>query len=50
MILLAYSIIESFGYRQIVSFFRAHGVIKYFLGFKGWEVVVHTGAKRVATN
>lgn len=42
-ILMAYAVIENIGYRQLVTFFRAQGVISYFLGKRKWETVVHHG-------
>ncbi len=45
MTLMAYAVIEGVGYRQIMAFFRAQGVIRYFTGRTGWEVVVHKGAQ-----
>jgi cellulose synthase/poly-beta-1,6-N-acetylglucosamine synthase-like glycosyltransferase len=43
MILMLYTFVENFGYRQIITFFRAHGVLQYFLGEHRWEVVKHGG-------
>lgn len=42
--LMIYSVIEGVGFRQIMAFFRAQGVLQYFLGVKKWELVVHRGA------
>ena len=42
--LMAYAVIECFGYRQMTAFFRAQGVLQYFTGTKRWELVVHKGA------
>jgi cellulose synthase/poly-beta-1,6-N-acetylglucosamine synthase-like glycosyltransferase len=44
MALMAYAVIEGLGYRQIMAFFRAQGVLQYFTGSTKWEVVVHKGA------
>jgi cellulose synthase/poly-beta-1,6-N-acetylglucosamine synthase-like glycosyltransferase len=44
-ILMMYTLIENFGYRQIMTLFRAQGVIQYFLGRHQWEVVKHGGFK-----
>ncbi len=49
MILVWYSIIENFGYRQMITFFRAQGVIRYVTGLRAWERVVHRGLSRFAT-
>lgn len=48
MILVWYAIIENFGYRQMITFFRAQGVIRYFTGLRSWERVVHKGITRMA--
>ncbi len=45
LILMAYAVVECVGYRQMVAFFRAQGVLRYFTGRTGWEVVVHKGAQ-----
>ena len=42
--LMAYAVIECFGYRQMTAFFRAQGVIQYFTGMRRWEIVMHRGA------
>ena len=44
MTLMIYAVIEGVGYRQIMAFFRAQGVLQYFTGRNKWEVVVHKGA------
>jgi cellulose synthase/poly-beta-1,6-N-acetylglucosamine synthase-like glycosyltransferase len=41
--LIAYALIENLGYRQMVTLFRAQGVLRYLLGQKKWERVEHTG-------
>lgn len=43
MVLMLYAVIENIGYRQIVTFFRAFGVLQYFSGRKRWEAVQHQG-------
>jgi hypothetical protein len=43
LILMLYAVIENIGYRQIVTFFRAFGVLQYFSGRKRWEAVEHQG-------
>ncbi len=43
LVLIAFAVIENFGYRQMVSIFRAQGVFRYALGLRKWEKVVHTG-------
>ena len=43
VILIAFAVIENFGYRQIVTFFRAQGVLRYITGLRKWETVVHEG-------
>lgn len=42
-LLLLYAVVENLGYRQIVTLFRAHGVLQYFFGRRRWEAVVHKG-------
>jgi hypothetical protein len=44
-ILMAYAVIENIGYRQIVTFFRAYGVLQSLRGRRKqkWEYVEHTG-------
>jgi hypothetical protein len=43
VILIAFAVLENFGYRQIVTFFRAQGVLRYLTGLRKWETVVHKG-------
>jgi cellulose synthase/poly-beta-1,6-N-acetylglucosamine synthase-like glycosyltransferase len=43
LLLMAYAVIENLGYRQMVTLFRAHGVLQYFVGRKRWEAVQHKG-------
>ncbi|MGI9101626.1 MAG: glycosyltransferase family 2 protein [Terriglobales bacterium] len=43
LVLIGFAIIENFGYRQMVSIFRAQGVLRYAAGLRKWEKVVHTG-------
>lgn len=43
MLLMSYAVIENLGYRQMVTLFRAHGVLQYFAGRKRWEAVQHKG-------
>lgn len=43
MVLIGFAVIENFGYRQMVSIFRAQGVLRYVLGLRRWEKVVHKG-------
>ncbi len=49
LILMGYAVLENLGYRQMVTFFRAQGVLQYFTGLRGWELVTHRGFRaRVA--
>jgi cellulose synthase/poly-beta-1,6-N-acetylglucosamine synthase-like glycosyltransferase len=48
-ILLAYALLENFGYRQLVLWYRFEGVLRFFLGFRRWEKVVHVAARERAT-
>jgi cellulose synthase/poly-beta-1,6-N-acetylglucosamine synthase-like glycosyltransferase len=41
--LLLFALVENFGYRQVVTFIRAHGVLQYFYGRQKWEAVEHRG-------
>jgi cellulose synthase/poly-beta-1,6-N-acetylglucosamine synthase-like glycosyltransferase len=43
LILMGYAVIENLGYRQMVAFFRAHGVLQYLFGRKRWEAIQHKG-------
>lgn len=43
LVLMVYAVIENFGYRQMVTLFRAQGVVQYFTGLSKWEIVVHRG-------
>jgi cellulose synthase/poly-beta-1,6-N-acetylglucosamine synthase-like glycosyltransferase len=43
--LLMYAILENFGYRQLLLFFRFQGVLRFLTGFRHWEKVVHLGAE-----
>jgi len=47
MVLMAYAVVENLGYRQLMAFFRAQGVIQYLLGKRGWEVVQKTGLESI---
>jgi len=40
-ILLVYALLENFGYRQIVLWFRFEGVMRFLVGSHRWEKVVH---------
>ncbi len=42
--LLIYAVIENFGYRQVVLFYRFQGLVRFVTGFQQWEKVVHVGA------
>src|SRR5258708_14861665 len=43
MILMLFAVLENFGYRQIVTFFRAYGVLQTFRRRSTWEHVKHKG-------
>jgi cellulose synthase/poly-beta-1,6-N-acetylglucosamine synthase-like glycosyltransferase len=45
--LVLYALLENFGYRQIVTFYRAQGVLSYFYGKTKWELVEHEGMEAV---
>lgn len=42
--LLAYALLENFGYRQLVLWYRLQGVVRFLTGFRKWEKVVHVAA------
>jgi cellulose synthase/poly-beta-1,6-N-acetylglucosamine synthase-like glycosyltransferase len=49
--LMLYAVLENFGYRQMLAFFRSQGVWQYFTGLKRWEIVLHEGGREPeATN
>ena len=41
--LVLWAVVENVGYRQMVTLFRAQGVLQYFTGLQKWELVVHKG-------
>jgi cellulose synthase/poly-beta-1,6-N-acetylglucosamine synthase-like glycosyltransferase len=43
LVLMAYAVIENIGYRQLITIFRAQGVLQFFTGRRRWEVVHHKG-------
>ena len=43
LILSLFAILENLGYRQMLAFFRAQAMLKYFRGARKWEVVEHEG-------
>lgn len=45
MTLVKYAFLENLGYRQLVSIYRAQGVLRYFAGSRKWEVVEHAGVE-----
>jgi cellulose synthase/poly-beta-1,6-N-acetylglucosamine synthase-like glycosyltransferase len=45
LVLMMYAVIENLGYRQMITLFRAQGVLRYLLGQRKWEVVEHTGVR-----
>ncbi len=48
LILMGYAVLENLGYRQMVTLFRAQGVLQYFTGLREWELVKHRGLKSQA--
>ena len=40
--LLFFALLENFGYRQLIVFYRVQGLIQYFRGKKTWELVRHS--------
>lgn len=43
-ILLLYAVLENFGYRQLILWFRLQGYLKFHAGFRKWEKVDHGAA------
>jgi hypothetical protein len=41
--LLAYGMLESIGYRQLLLFYRVEGILKFLVGSHRWEKVAHKG-------
>jgi cellulose synthase/poly-beta-1,6-N-acetylglucosamine synthase-like glycosyltransferase len=41
--LLAYGMLENVGYRQLILFFRVQGILKFLVGSRRWEKVMHEG-------
>jgi cellulose synthase/poly-beta-1,6-N-acetylglucosamine synthase-like glycosyltransferase len=39
--LLLYAVLENFGYRQLIVWFRVQGYLKFHAGSRQWEKVVH---------
>lgn len=48
MTLMAFSVVENVGYRQVVTFFKAFGVLQSFRRKRSWEVVKHEGISEAA--
>jgi cellulose synthase/poly-beta-1,6-N-acetylglucosamine synthase-like glycosyltransferase len=48
MALMAFSVVENVGYRQVVTFFKAFGVLQSFGRKRSWEVVKHEGIRGAA--
>ena len=44
MVLLLFALLENLGYRQMVLYYRFQGVVRFVIGFRQWEKVVHVGA------
>ena len=47
--LLLYALLENFGYRQLVLWYRFEGVVRFLTGFREWEKVIHVAAPSQAT-
>ncbi len=43
-LLLLLAVLENFGYRQLVLWYRFQGVVRFLTGFRKWEKVIHAGA------
>jgi len=44
--LLLYAVLENFGYRQLILWFRLQGYLKFHTGCRQWEKVVHGAPNR----
>lgn len=44
MTLLLFALLENLGYRQMVLYYRFQGMVRFVIGFRQWEKVVHVGA------
>ena len=47
--LLLFALLENFGYRQLVLWYRFEGVVRFLTGFREWEKVIHVAAPSQAT-
>ena len=45
MTLLMYAVLENIGYRQVILYYRFQGVVRFLMGFRKWEKVIHVGAE-----
>ena len=43
LLLLAYAVLESMGYRQLILLYRVQGVMRFLAGPRRWENVIHKG-------
>lgn len=39
--LIKWSVLENFGFRQLILYFRVQGMLRFFAGARQWETVVH---------
>ncbi|HEV2176034.1 MAG TPA: glycosyltransferase [Terriglobia bacterium] len=46
--LLWYALLENFGYRQLILWYRFQGVARFLAGIRKWEKVIHHGAAEQA--
>jgi cellulose synthase/poly-beta-1,6-N-acetylglucosamine synthase-like glycosyltransferase len=49
-LLFSYALLENFGYRQLVLWFRLQGVARFLTGLNQWEKVVHVAAHEQAAS
>jgi cellulose synthase/poly-beta-1,6-N-acetylglucosamine synthase-like glycosyltransferase len=47
--LLTYALLENFGYRQVLLWYRFAGVVRFLRGFREWESVKHVPPAELAT-
>jgi cellulose synthase/poly-beta-1,6-N-acetylglucosamine synthase-like glycosyltransferase len=47
-LLLAGALIDNFGYRQLILYYRVQGLARFLMGFHQWEKVAHTAGAPAA--
>jgi hypothetical protein len=49
VLLVLYALLENFGYRQMILWWRVRGIWDYFFGWKGWDKFDRKGFRTPAT-